>query len=224
MLPIHQIPFPHSPSPLPSFDMSLPQQQPAPYEGHADALGVPRFQKLNFPTFDGVDDPLGWLNKCDHFFRAQRTPEGDKVWLASFHMNGVAQQWYYMLERDYGDVSAISWPLFKALCYQRFGPALATNHLSDLARLPFDGSVQQYQEAFLARLAHAEPLTPMQQVRLFTGAYPNPSAPMWSCRGLLISSGPWDWPVHTSAARPPWCPWRPADHHAHRRDSSRWPC
>ncbi|XP_066355020.1 uncharacterized protein [Miscanthus floridulus] len=174
MLPIHQIPFPHSPSPLPSFDMSLPQQQPAPYEGHADELGVPRFQKLNFPTFDGVDDPLGWLNKCDHFFRAQRTPEGDKLWLASFHMNGVAQQWYYMLERDYGDVSAVSWPLFKALCYQRFGPALATNHLSDLARLPFEGSVQRYQEVFLARLAHAEPLTPMQQVRLFTGGLPEP--------------------------------------------------
>jgi hypothetical protein len=71
---------------------------PAPYEGHADTLGVPRFQKLSFLTFDGKDDPLAWLNKCEHFFWAQRTPEADKVWLVSFHMNGVAQHWYYMLE------------------------------------------------------------------------------------------------------------------------------
>jgi hypothetical protein len=48
----------------------MPPAPPAPYEGHADALGVPRFQKLSFPTFDGKDDPLPWLNKCEHFFRA----------------------------------------------------------------------------------------------------------------------------------------------------------
>jgi hypothetical protein len=40
--------------------------------------------------FDGTDDPLAWMNKCEHFFRTQRMPETDKVWLASFHMNGVA--------------------------------------------------------------------------------------------------------------------------------------
>lgn len=57
----------------------------------ADALGVPRFYKLSFPPFDGREDPLGWLNRCEHFFRAQRTRDADKVWLASFHMTGHAQ-------------------------------------------------------------------------------------------------------------------------------------
>jgi len=173
-LPINQIPFPHSPSPLPTFSSPPPpppshydghsegRGAPGHYEGHADARGVPRFQKLSIPTFDGMVDPLAWMNKCEHFFRAQRTPEVDKVWLASFHMNGVAQHWYYMLERDAGGVSNISWPLFKALCHQRFGPPLATNHLSDLARLPFRGTVAEYQEAFQARMAHAGPLSPLQ--------------------------------------------------------------
>jgi hypothetical protein len=69
--------FPHSPSPLPNF--STPSVLPAPYEGHVDALGVPHFQKLSFLTFNGKDDPLAWLNKCEHFFRVQRTPEADKV-------------------------------------------------------------------------------------------------------------------------------------------------
>lgn len=78
-----------------------------------DGIGVPRFHKLSFPTFDGREDPLGWLNMCEHFFRAQRTRESDKVWLASCHMIGAAQHWYFMLERDVDDVD---WATFKALC------------------------------------------------------------------------------------------------------------
>lgn len=130
---------------------------------------MPRFHKLSFPTFDGKDDPLAWLNRCEHFFRAQRTREEDKVWLASFHLTRGAQHWYFMLERDVG---VLSWIEFKGLCQQRFGPALGTNHLSDLARLPFKTSVEEYQEEFLAKMAHAGYLSPAQQVLLFTGGLP----------------------------------------------------
>lgn len=167
--PITQIPFPHSPSPIPF--LGGPSQGAASiHADHTDGLGIPRFYKLSFPTFDGKEDPVGWLNRCDHFFRAQNTGETDKVWLASFHMTGAAQHWYYMLERDVG---VVSWPQFKLLCQQRFGPAVGVNHLSELARLPFGGSVDAYQEAFLAKMAHAGTLTPSQQVQLFTGGLPD---------------------------------------------------
>lgn len=73
-----------------------------------------------------------------------------------------------------GDINAITWPAFRSLCQQRFGPPLGTNHLSDLARLQFRGSVTDYQEAFQARKAHASYLSPEQQVQLFTGGLPNP--------------------------------------------------
>ena len=131
---------------------------------------------FQIPTYDGKEDPLGWLKRCEHFFRAQRTRDSDKVWLASFHMQGVAQHWFYMLERDSGDIQAISWSLFRTLCQQCFRPPLGTNHLSDLARLQFQfrGSVQEYQEAFQTRMAHAGYLTPEQQVQLFTGGLPDP--------------------------------------------------
>jgi hypothetical protein len=125
--------------------------------------------------FEGRDDPLRWLNRCEQFFKAQRTREADKVWLASFHMTGPTQQWYFMLERDHGD---ISWPLFKSLCLQRFGPAVGINHLTDLARLPFCGTVSDYQETFLTKTAHAVYLSPEQQVRLFTGGLERIKA-MW---------------------------------------------
>ena len=67
--PITQIPFPHSPSPIP-FLGGPSQGAVSTHADHADGLGVPRFYKLSFPTFDGREDPVGWLNRCEHFFRA----------------------------------------------------------------------------------------------------------------------------------------------------------
>ena len=58
----------------------------------------PRFAKLDFATYDGSDDPLNWLNQCDQFFRGQRTPASERTWLASYHLRGAAQTWYYALE------------------------------------------------------------------------------------------------------------------------------
>ncbi|XP_066381296.1 uncharacterized protein [Miscanthus floridulus] len=166
-VPIHQINFPRSPSPIPGFPSSgmpvysaptshmsttAPHAR-APYSGQAyegappefEGFAVPKYHKLTFNIFDGKDDPLGWLNKCDQFFRGQMTQEVDKVWLASYHLTGVALQWYIVLEADMGRPT---WPDFRRLCQQRFGPALGTNHLTDLARLPFGASVDAYMEAF----------------------------------------------------------------------------
>ena len=42
-----------------------------------------------------------------------------------------------------------------------------------MARLPFRGSVAEYQDLFQARLAHAGYLSPLQQVQLFTGGLPD---------------------------------------------------
>jgi hypothetical protein len=32
----------------------------------------PRFQKLDFPKFDGKSDPLAFLNRCESYFHQQR--------------------------------------------------------------------------------------------------------------------------------------------------------
>ena len=184
-LPIHQIPFPHSLSPVPTLssilhgpiysssttvhEASLQPQGSQQIEGDSERHGVPKFHKLSFPLYDGKEDPLGWLNRCESFFRGQLRREADKVWLASFHMTGDAQQWYFILERNHGRPA---WPAFRLLCQQRFGSALSTNHLTDLARLPFTNNVDTYMSAFQARLAHAGCLDPIQQAQLFTGGLP----------------------------------------------------
>jgi hypothetical protein len=56
--------------------------------------------KLRFPKYDGSKDMLPWLHRCEQFFRVVRTPENEKVWLASFYMEGAAHEWYYRLEQN----------------------------------------------------------------------------------------------------------------------------
>ena len=34
---------------------------------------TPRIHKLSFPTYDGKEDPLPWINRCEQFFRGQKT-------------------------------------------------------------------------------------------------------------------------------------------------------
>jgi hypothetical protein len=131
-LPIHRLPLPHSPSPLPSFPSPPPEYSGAPFSQLATS--VPRFHRLEFSLFDGKEDPIGWINRCEQFFEGQRTLEEEKVWLASYHMTGVARTWYCQLQRD---EPPLSWNSFKQSCQQRFGPPLRSNPLGELARLPF---------------------------------------------------------------------------------------
>jgi hypothetical protein len=51
---------------------------------------VPRYFKLDFSRFNGKDDPLSWLSRCEQYFRAQKTETAHKIWLATFYLYGGA--------------------------------------------------------------------------------------------------------------------------------------
>ncbi|KAM0916642.1 hypothetical protein ACQ4PT_010005 [Festuca glaucescens] len=126
--------------------------------GSGSGSSVPRFYKLEFPTYDGSVDPLGWLHRCEQFFRGQRTNEADKVWTAAYHLTNDAQFWYLQLERDFG---IPTWEQFKEACHVQFGPSLHANPLGELACLSFTSSVADYTIRFLALMCrNNEPLTP----------------------------------------------------------------
>ncbi|WVZ84981.1 hypothetical protein U9M48_031946 [Paspalum notatum var. saurae] len=123
----------------------------------------PRYYKIDFPTYDGSVDPLNWLNQCEQFFRGQRTLITDRTWLASYHLNGAAQTWYYALEQDEG---MPTWERFKEVCILRFGPPVRGTRLSELARLPFTSTVQDYADRFNAMLGHTRKLDAPQKAEL----------------------------------------------------------
>jgi hypothetical protein len=54
----------------------------------------PKFQKLDFPKYDGKSDPLIFINRCESYFHQQRIIEEEKVWMASYNLEDGAQMWY----------------------------------------------------------------------------------------------------------------------------------
>jgi hypothetical protein len=132
--------------------------------------------KLHFPKYNGSGDPLSWLHRCDQLFRAARTAEVEMVWLATFYMEGIAQQWYYHFERNRLDnnQSDPSWSQFCELVNQRFGPPTRSNPLGELCHLRCTGSVDDYQSEFLNLLARCGGVTEPQQIAIFTAGLGDP--------------------------------------------------
>ncbi|XP_057992829.1 uncharacterized protein LOC131173948 isoform X1 [Hevea brasiliensis] len=126
---------------------------------------VPRYAKLEFPTYDGSYDPLIWLYCCEQFFLNQKTPETEKVSLATFHMIGEVQLWFYKLEQE---EAGLLWHSFKEYCNLRFGPLLRGNPLGELINLKQTGTVEEYQKQFQSLLARANSVRTDQQVNFFT--------------------------------------------------------
>jgi len=125
-----------------------------------------RFQKLDFPRYDGKTDPLIFVNRCESYFHQQRIMEEEKVWMASYNLEDVTQLWYIQVQADEGTPR---WSRFKDLLHLRFGPPLRSAPLFELSECRRTGSVEEYQNRFQTLLPRAGPLDEAQRVQLFTG-------------------------------------------------------
>jgi hypothetical protein len=93
------------------------------------------------------------------------TADNERVWMASLHLEGIAVEWYYALERDVG---LITWPRFTEFVNMRFGLSLHANGLVDLKDLRRTDTVEEYQRQFLILLYRCDDMMPLQQVHMFT--------------------------------------------------------
>ena len=137
--------------------------------GHTDGSHQdppPRFQKMDFPRFDGKSDPLIFINRCESYFHQQRTMPEEKVWMASFNLEDVAQLWYIQLQEDEGTPR---WGRFKELLHLRFGPPLRSAPLFELSECRRTGTVEEYSNRFQALLPRTGRLDEIQRVQLYTG-------------------------------------------------------
>ncbi|VFQ81965.1 unnamed protein product [Cuscuta campestris] len=74
--------------------------------------------KLFFPKFTR-DDPIGWLYLSEKYFEFAKIPTDQQVSLASFHMEGIALQWYRWYTKFKGP---LTWRELTQAVLQRFGP------------------------------------------------------------------------------------------------------
>ena len=85
--------------------------------------------KLEFPRFSG-DDPTEWFNHVNQFFEFQNTPEAQKVSLASYHLEGEANQWWQWIHRTFQEEGRVlSWMNFEDELWARFGPSECEDYL-----------------------------------------------------------------------------------------------
>ncbi|XP_019183647.1 PREDICTED: uncharacterized protein LOC109178468 [Ipomoea nil] len=127
---------------------------------------MPKFTRLEFPRYDGKDDPIGWMHHCEQFFKAQNTPPQEFVSTTAFHLTGVAQMWHFRLELEEPDMT---WQQFKQRCFMRFGPGLRINVLGSLAKLNQDGKpVEEYNNEFQSMLMRSTTVRCDHEVDLYT--------------------------------------------------------
>jgi hypothetical protein len=126
----------------------------------------PRFQKLDFPKFDGKSDPLIFISRCESYFHQQRIMEEEKVWMADYNLEDGAQMWWIQVQQDEG---VPGWRRFTELLNLRYGPPLRSAPLFELADCRRTSTVMEYQDRFQALLARAGTLDESQRVQLFTG-------------------------------------------------------
>jgi hypothetical protein len=107
-----------------------------------------------------------FINKCESYFRQQRTMAEERVWIASYNLEDVAQLWYIQLQEDEGTPP---WGRFKEPLNLRFGPPLRSAPLFELAECRCTGTVEDYSNRFQALLPHVGHLEEGQRVQLYTG-------------------------------------------------------
>ncbi|KAL4573462.1 hypothetical protein LXL04_020270 [Taraxacum kok-saghyz] len=139
-------------------------------EGGYRGNRVPKFTKMEFPTYNGKDDPLAWLQKCEDFFEEQQTPPEAWVRQATFVLQDKSQAWYHNLRRMKG---RLSWVEFSEDCRIRFGPPMSINPLGELTRLQQTGSVEDYCSEFEARLSRTTGVSPDQSIWHFCAGLKN---------------------------------------------------
>ncbi|KAK2979580.1 hypothetical protein RJ640_020072 [Escallonia rubra] len=154
--------------------------------GGSSGTYLPKMVKLDFPKFNGDEDPTSWVCRADQFFDFHQTPDEEKVPLASFNLEGDAQVWYQLIKEEQG---VISWPAFKEELHVRYGPTQFQDFFGDLTKLQQSGTVKEYQTQFERLLIRAGKLSQEQQVGCFiSGLKENLKVDVQACRPTSLSS------------------------------------
>ncbi|KAG6643376.1 hypothetical protein CIPAW_09G207300 [Carya illinoinensis] len=102
--------------------------------------------KLDFPRFAG-EDPIMWLDRVKQYFSTQEIQGKRKVVLASFHLEGEANQWWQWYNRSHHG-KTISWHQFEKGILRRFGPTDFEDYDEALSKISQTGSFREYLQEF----------------------------------------------------------------------------
>ncbi|KAJ0007428.1 hypothetical protein Pint_29563 [Pistacia integerrima] len=106
---------------------------------------APKITKLDFPRYNGMDDPTRWICRVEQFFEFQGTEEAEKLPMAGYHLDGDVQLWYQCFKNRR---EGINWEVFKYELHLRYGPSTYQIFLGISPSLSKQGSIHDYQRDF----------------------------------------------------------------------------
>lgn len=86
--------------------------------------------KLDCPRYSG-EDPTEWYNRITQFFEYQEVTDEQKVSLASFHLEGEANQWWQWLRQAYREKEG---QLCGKHLWKNYGPVLVLQIVKTMMR------------------------------------------------------------------------------------------
>ena len=111
-------------------------------QGETNQSYAPRLAKLDFPRFNGSEDPTSWICRAEQFFRFHETPLEDQDVLASFHLEGEARLWYQLLQHG---IEFVTWEVFKVGLLAHYGPTQFHDFFGELTKFQQMVLVREYQ-------------------------------------------------------------------------------
>lgn len=119
--------------------------------------------KLDFPKFND-EDVVGWIYRCNHYFKVDVVPDELKVDLATIHLDGDALLWHqsYMKMKDVQGAT-VSWEEYSIFVNSRFGLSPFDDPILDLKNLKQSGTSSEYYHSFTSLFHHVQLLDPMTE-------------------------------------------------------------
>ncbi|GJT79233.1 gypsy/ty3 retroelement polyprotein [Tanacetum coccineum] len=108
--------------------------------------------KIEFLKFRG-DDVMGWLFKCEQFFKVDNIVDDHKVNLISIHLHDIALMWHRQFVRIMGE--NLGWAMYRQVILQRFGLAY-DDPLAEIKKIKHVKSVQDYIDEYDKLLRRVE--------------------------------------------------------------------
>uniref|UniRef100_A0A2C9UZU3 Retrotransposon gag domain-containing protein n=1 Tax=Manihot esculenta TaxID=3983 RepID=A0A2C9UZU3_MANES len=100
--------------------------------GEVGELVIPKLAKLDFPRFDGTEDPTLWICGADQFYEFKGTGPHDQVRLAAYHLEKDAQLWYQCC-KNLGHF--VTWDGMEAGLLERFAVTEDVDFFSELVQV-----------------------------------------------------------------------------------------
>ncbi|MCI05111.1 hypothetical protein A2U01_0026161, partial [Trifolium medium] len=130
--------------------------------GSGGSVPPPRL-KLDIPRFDGTNTHA-WIFKISQFFTYHRTPEDERVTVASFSLDGPALSWYQWM---YSNGYIHGWLQFLQALELRFAPTTYDDPRGKLFKLQQSSSVSSYLTEFESLANRIVGLSPLDLLSCF---------------------------------------------------------